>query len=73
MRYIEIVNNKARVIYIEFDDKTVGQQARNQRHSLMIANQFPNTWTPIEKCRKTFNVLETRLCNGIIRLEIFLN
>jgi hypothetical protein len=43
------------IVWVEFDDKTVGHHMRQKYHSFFTA-EIPNTWTPIFAIQRTFCV-----------------
>lgn len=69
LRFIEIVSQKAEAVYIEFDDPKVGAAARSKRAAIYEANRgvLSETWTPILRYKKTFNILE----RGSVTVSIY--
>lgn len=48
-------------VWIEFDNPKVGIDARREKRALMERNDIPNSWTPISKLKKQFNIVSGNL------------
>lgn len=64
LKFMEILNNHLEVIYLEFDDASVGIIARGNRKAVMTQNKLPSTWTPISTTKQVFRVTksQTQVC-----------
>jgi ATP-dependent exoDNAse (exonuclease V) alpha subunit len=49
---------KSAALWIEFDCQSIGIEARRQKKAHMIANKISDTWTPINRLNKQFNLLD---------------
>lgn len=63
LRFIEIVNNEIKAVWLEFSNQNVGIIARAKREGIMRANKdkLKETWTPILPKRETFKVTKQRI------------
>jgi len=50
-------HTKSTTVWIEFDNPKDGAQARTKRRSFMQANGIPESWTPIVRINRQFNLL----------------